>query len=141
MIPKSVGRGGGAQIDACLHSKHVFASHMHPAAHAAGGSLRSTRVDLFLDAVVSSTSTCVALQLQAALGNACTIFPTIDLAVPIPEEERAAHIADCQSFMGGLLMSGEVPAMRYFLQLARTTAQRTMKRAALAPAVSNAAVC
>ena len=88
MIPKSVGRGGGAQIDACLHSKHVFASHMHPAAHAAGGSLRSTRVDLFLDAVVSSTSTCVALQLQAALGNACTIFPTIDLAVPIPEEEK-----------------------------------------------------
>ncbi len=131
---------GIMQIDACLHSKHVFASHMHPAAHAAGGSLRSMRVDLFLDAVVSSTSTCVALQLQAALGNACTIFPTIDLAVPIPEEERAAHIADCQSFMGGLLMNGEVASMRYFMQLARTTALRVLKRAAMAPAVRQEAL-
>ena len=106
-----------------------LASHIHPVAHAACGSLRSTRVDLLLDVVVR------ALQLQAALGNACTIFPTIDLAVPISEEERAAHIADCQSFMGGLLMNGEVPAMRYFLQLARTAAQRVLKRAAMAPAV------
>lgn len=75
------------------------------------------------------------MQLHAALGNACTIFPTIDLAVEISTEEKAAHIADCQSFMGGLLMNGEVPAMRYFLQLARTAAQRTMQHAAMTPAV------
>jgi hypothetical protein len=50
-------------------------------------------------------------------------------------EEKQAATAACEAFMGGLLKSGEFSGMRFFLQFARTHAQRLVKRAGEPPLV------
>jgi hypothetical protein len=52
------------------------------------------------------------------------VFPESNFGEGLTGAEKAAHTADCDAFMGGILRNGEFAAMRYFLQLSRTLGKR-----------------